>query len=153
MTAPKESAIKDGVLRSSVQMVMLTAPDPAAAARFYVEQLGFRIATDSPEESIVEGLGMQVVLTRGARGRFDRPPGPDSAIEIPCTMQRIEAVWESDQARFRDLAGPMLDASGTFVYVTLDPANNALALVAPLPSDRDEAPIERVTQRIKRPDF
>ena len=37
--------------------------------------------------------------------------------------------------------------------MTLDPARNAVALVAPLPSARDSVPEERVTQKLTRPLF
>lgn len=139
------------MLRSSVQMVMLTAPDVAAAAAFYVEHLGFRPAG---EEGMVEGYGMQIVLGEGPGGTHERAPEPaQAALEIPATMARIEALWDHDRARDPSAVGPMLDSSGAFVYVTLDPARNAIALVSPLPSDRDELPRERVTQRLRRPDF
>lgn len=138
----------------SVQMVMLTAPDIEAAARFYVEHLAFRQSSLGPDEAIVEGYGMQVVFSHGPGGKHTSPPSPDRvAIEIPATMPRIEALWDRDRARDPDTLGPMLDPSGAFVYVTLDPANNAIALVSPLPTERSDLAPERVTQKMRRPDF
>ena len=135
-------------------MVMMTAPDPAATGAFYVEHLGFRVAEQHDDEVIVEGYGMQIVFTRGEGGGHAQSPDPaDAAIEIPATMARVETIWDRDRERDPGVIGPMLDPSGAFVYVTLDPARNAVALVSPLPSEREEPPIERVTQRLKRPEF
>lgn len=142
------------MLRSSVQMVMLTAPDVRAAAEFYVEHLGFRLAATQPTEAIVEGYGMQLVFSPGPGGSHASAPEPALAVlELPTTMPRIEALWDRDRALDAGVVGPMLDPSGAFVYVTLDPARNAVALVSPLPSEREEVPRERVTQRLRRPDF
>jgi catechol 2,3-dioxygenase-like lactoylglutathione lyase family enzyme len=141
-------------MQHSVQMVMLTAPDVVAAARFYADHLAFRITSSSDDEVIVEGYGMQIVLTPGPGGKHVEAPSPaQAAIEIPATMQRIEGVWDRDRQRDATVLGPMLDPSGAFVYVTLDPARNAVALVSPLPSEREEVRMDRVTQRLKRPDF
>lgn len=137
----------------SVQMVMLTAPDLRAAADFYVELLGFRLATLTADEAVVEGYGMQVVFSPGEGGKHRTPPAAARAtIEIPVAMPRIEALWDHDRARDPETLGPMLDPSGVFVYVTLDPANNAVALVSPLPTERDEIRQERVTQKMRRPE-
>ncbi len=142
------------MLHTSVQMVMLTAPDPSVAAEFYVEHLAFRLTISTVEEVIVEGYGMQIVLTPGpGAGHSLAPPLERVAIEIPSTMQRIELIWDRDRARDALVVGPMLDSTGAFIYVTLDPAGNAVALVSPLPSDRDEIQKERVTQKMRRPDF
>jgi catechol 2,3-dioxygenase-like lactoylglutathione lyase family enzyme len=138
----------------SVQMVMLTAPELREAAAFYVEHLGFRATAVTETEAVVEGYGMQLVFSPGPGGAHSSAPAPErAAIEIPSTMPRIEALWERDRARDPDVLGPLLDASGAFVYVTLDPARNAVALVAPLPSERESVPAERVTQKLTRPAF
>ena len=138
--------------RSSVQMVMLTAPEPRKAAAFYVEHLGFRMLdAEDDEESTVEGFGMHVVIERGAGGAHTSPPARERVVaEIPSTTARIDAVWDRDREQHPDVAGPMLEASGSFVYVTVDPAGNAIALVAPLPTDASMT-ADRVTQRIERP--
>ena len=129
----------------SVQMVMLTAPRLREAAAFYVDHLGFRATALSEREAVVEAYGMQVVLSIGPGGGHTSAPAPErAAVEIPSTMARIEALWERDRA---------LDPGGAFVYVTLDPAGNAVALVAPLPSESDSVPEERVTQKLTRPLF
>lgn len=141
-------------MRSSVQMVMLTAPDVRLTADFYVEHLGFRLAQADDEEVIVDAYGMQLVFSQGPGGAHTSAPEPGQAVlEIPSSMQRIEALWDRDRAGDPMVIGPMLDPSGAFIYVTLDPARNAVALVSPLPSERDEVPRERVTQRLRRPDF
>lgn len=138
----------------SVQMVMLTAPGLREAAAFYVDHLGFRATALSEREAVVEAYGMQVVLSIGPGGGHSSAPAPErAAIEIPSTMARIEALWERDRALDPDVLGPLLDPGGAFVYVTLDPARNAVALVAPLPSERDSVPEERVTQKLTRPPF
>jgi catechol 2,3-dioxygenase-like lactoylglutathione lyase family enzyme len=62
------------MLRSSVQMVMLTAPDVRAAAAFYVEHLGFRSAAVDTNEAIVEGYGMQIVFSPGPGGTHELAP-------------------------------------------------------------------------------
>jgi catechol 2,3-dioxygenase-like lactoylglutathione lyase family enzyme len=132
---------------------MLTAPDVKDASSFYVEHLGFRMTEINNDEAVVEGYGMHLVFTEGPRGRHTEAPDPrEASIEIPSTMQRIEALWDRDRALDPTVLGPMLDPSGAFVYVTLDPAGNAVALLAALPSEREE-PRERVTQRLKRPDI
>lgn len=140
------------LLRSSVQMLMLSAPDPAAAAAFYIDYLGFQRAPSGVDEAIVEGYGMQVVLSLGEGGGHAAPPAATQAFEVPATMERIEALWEADRSRFGPVEGPVLDASGAFVYVSVDPAGNAVALVAPLPNER-EGTVERVTQRLRLPPF
>ncbi len=141
-------------MRSSVQMVMLTAPDVRLAADFYVEHLGFRLAHANHEEAIVDAYGMQLVFSIGPGGTHSNAPEPAQAVlELPATMQRIEALWDRDREADPLVTGPMLDPSGAFIYVTLDPARNAIALVSPLPSARDDVPRERVTQRLRRPDF
>lgn len=153
MTRRARSAIKiTTLLRSSVQMLMLSAPDPEAAAAFYIDYLGFRPAQSGVDEAIVEGYGMQVVLSLGEGGGHTSPPAAAQAFEVPGTMERIETLWEVDRARFGPVQGPVLDGTGAFVYVSVDPAGNAVALVAPLPSER-EGTVERVTQRLRLPPF
>jgi len=139
----------------SVQLVMLTAPDVREVAAFYVEHLGFHSTSLTDHEAVVEGYGMQVILSPGEGGRHTSPPAPErAAVEIPSSMPRIEALWDRDRARDPDALGPLLDPSGAFVYVTLDPARNAVVLIAPLPSERESSvPQERVTQKLKRPVF
>lgn len=142
------------MLRSSVQMVMLTAPDVRTAARFYVDLLGFRDVSSGETEAIVEGFGMQVVPSPGPGGPHARAPSPEqAAFEVPASMARIESVWEHDCARDPGVLGPILDPRGSFVYVTLDPARNAVALVSPLPADGEALPQGRVTQKLRRPDL
>jgi catechol 2,3-dioxygenase-like lactoylglutathione lyase family enzyme len=91
-------------------MMMLTAPDVAATAAFYVDHLGFRVAARTAEEVIVEGHGMQIVLSVGPGGRHVDAPSPDqAAVEIPSTMPRIEALWDLDRTRDHSALGPMLE--------------------------------------------
>ncbi|HEY3742272.1 MAG TPA: VOC family protein [Bryobacteraceae bacterium] len=45
--------------------ILIQAPDPAAAARFYVEQLGFEITDESPFIISLEGEKINLYIERG----------------------------------------------------------------------------------------
>lgn len=143
-----------GAVRTSVQMVMLAAPDVEAAGRFYSEKLGYRVVSAEPDEVVLDGYGMQVVLSRGpGDGLSSAPPRDRASVELTVDMKRMEQVWEADRRRDPTVKGPVLDGRGVFVYVTLDPAGNAVALVTALPRVAPDAPEGRVTKRLRRPDF
>lgn len=133
---------------------MLAAPRPRAAARFYVDLLGYRTVTEDDGEVVLDGYGMQLVLSAGPGDELGRPPPrEEAAVELTVDMARMETVWEADRARDPGIPGPVLDGRGVFVYVTLDPAGNAVALVTALPRTTPDAPEGRVTKRLRRPDF
>lgn len=135
-------------------MVLLQAPDPREAARFYTGHLGYRAVTEDAEEVILDGYGMQIVLSRGQGDGLTEPPAREqAAVEVTVDMRRMESVWEADRDRNPGIQGPVLDGRGVFVYVTLDPAGNPVALVTTLPRVTPDAPEGRVTKRLRRPDF
>lgn len=45
--------------------ILLQAPDPKAAAAFYVEQLGFMITDDSPQMISLQGNNINLFIERG----------------------------------------------------------------------------------------
>lgn len=134
-------------------MVMLSAPDPRVAGAFYVDVLGCGWGDATDEECVLEGYGMQIVVSLGPAGEHTSPPAREHAdVEMMVPMERMEAAWARD--RESGLMGaPVLDGSGTFVYVTVDPGGNALSLVTPLPVGDGGVRPERITKRLKRPDF
>lgn len=135
-------------------MVLLQAPDPRETASFYSSQLGYRPVHEDPEEVVLDGYGMQIVISRGqGDGLTEPPPREQAAVEVTVDMRRMESVWEADRQRNPKVAGPVLDGRGVFVYVTLDPAGNPVALVTALPRVTPDAPEGRVTKRLRRPDF
>jgi len=135
-------------------MVLLQAPDPREAARFYTSQLGYRPISEEPGEVVLDGYGMQIVLSRGQGDGLTEPPSRDeAAVEVTVDMRRMEQVWEADRERDPTVLGPVLDGRGVFVYVTLDPAGNPVALVTALPRMTPDTPEGRVTKRLRRPDF
>lgn len=135
-------------------MVLLQAPDPRAAAQFYASQLGYRTVTEDPVEVVLDGYGMQIVISQGQGDGLTEPPAREqAAVEVTVDMRRMESVWEADRARNPRVQGPVLDGRGVFVYVTLDPAGNPVALVTALPRVTPDTPEGRVTKRLSRPDF
>lgn len=134
-------------------MVMLTAPDPKVAGEFYAQTLGCAWGDATEEECLLEGHGLQIVVSRGPAGEHQTPPSRENAdIEIMVPMPCMEAAWTRDRG-LGHAGAPVLDASGTFVYVTVDPGGNAISLITPLPTADDEVRPERITKRLKRPDF
>lgn len=143
-----------GAVRTSVQMVLLRAPDPPATARFYTTHLGYRPVTEDADEVILDGYGMQIVISRGQGDGLTEPPSrEEAAVEVTVDMRRMEAVWDEDRKKNPRVLGPVLDGRGVFVYVTLDPAGNPVALVTALPRVTPDMPEGRVTKRLRRPDF
>ncbi|MDH5492814.1 MAG: hypothetical protein OEY14_12750, partial [Myxococcales bacterium] len=129
----------------SVQMVMLTAPVPETSGLFYAEVLACEWVERSPREVILDGHGLQIVISSGAGGGHLDPPPPDGVnLELMVPMSCIQAAWERDRRMGRE-AGPVLQDTGSFVYVTLDPAHNAISLMAPLPP-RSELEGERTAR-------
>ncbi len=45
--------------------ILVQAPDPKAAATFYVEQLGFTITGDTPEMTSLHGKNINLFIERG----------------------------------------------------------------------------------------
>lgn len=114
---------------------MLEAPDCALASTYYCEVLGFRQIQLTDEELVVEGYGMQVVVSRGEGDQLlAAPDRSDAALEINVPMLRMEQVWERDRGDRPGVAGPVLCGNGHFSYVTLDPGGNAVVLTTPLPT-------------------
>jgi catechol 2,3-dioxygenase-like lactoylglutathione lyase family enzyme len=153
LTRSRARAPLDGV-RTGAQAVTLAAPDPRAAARFYADWLGCRIVSAGADGVVLDAYGREVVLSRGpGAGHRRAPPGDQAALSLHVEMGRMESIWELDRRRDPTVPAPLLDARGLFVYVTLDPAGNAVALLARLPSLADDGLGGRVTKRLSRPDF
>ena len=47
--------------------ILIQAPDPRAAAEFYVQQLGFEITGESPEMISVHGPNINLFIERGPK--------------------------------------------------------------------------------------
>ncbi|MEZ4249191.1 MAG: VOC family protein [Polyangiales bacterium] len=89
-----------GVL-NSVELVLVTVPEPTTAVSFYVERLGFR-CLDSDDDAATLQLGsLQLVLQRG--------PVPDTGgaarIHIPGVRETLESVWRDDRRQRPSVAG------------------------------------------------
>ena len=116
-----------GVL-NSVELVLVTVPEPTTAVSFYVERLGFR-CLDSDDDAATLQLGsLQLVLQRG--------PVPDTGgaarIHIRVSRETLESVWRDDRRQRPSVAGPRLVAGAIFEYETLDPAGNVVRLKTPV---------------------
>ncbi len=136
----------------SVQMVMLRAPNPQETAEYYIDSLGFSMHHQVEQEVVLEGYGFQLVFSPGPGAQRDAPPSADGAeLSILVPMAVMEAAWERDRERLGEVRGPLLGDTGTFVYVSLDPAGNAVALLSPLPGSGFGGR-RPTTQRLRRVD-
>ncbi|MBX3250941.1 MAG: hypothetical protein KF901_27435 [Myxococcales bacterium] len=114
---------------NSVELVLVSAPDPRVASEFYVTRLGFR-SLDVDETGATVQLGaMQIVIQRGAA-----PAGPGPVVHVRVPMETLERVWEEDRRADPGRAGPRLIAGGSFEYRTIDPAGNVVRLKTQVPS-------------------
>jgi catechol 2,3-dioxygenase-like lactoylglutathione lyase family enzyme len=133
-------------------MVMLRARNPRETAEYYIASLGFSLDHEIDDEVALEGYGFQLVFSRGTGAEREAPPTADDAeLSILVPMAVMEAAWERDRARLGDVRGPILGDTGSFVYVSLDPAGNAVALLSPLPGSGFGGR-RPTTQRLRRID-
>lgn len=49
---------------NSVELVLVTVPEPDVAVRFYVERLGFRCVDSDPDAATLQLGSLQLVLQR-----------------------------------------------------------------------------------------
>jgi len=133
-------------------MVMLRAPNPRDAAEFYLAALGFTLHHEVEDEVVLEGYGFQLVFSPGPGAQRGTTPAPDDAeLSILVPMAVMEAAWEHDRAHTERVKVNVPAATGTFVYVSLDPAGNAVALLSPLPGGGFGGR-RATTQRLRRID-
>jgi len=133
-------------------MVMLRAPDPRVAAAYYVETLRFRLEREAKGEVLLEGYGFQLVFTPGPGAqRTAAPPADDAELSVLVPMEVMEHAWNYDRAERPEVHGPILGETGTFVYVALDPAGNAVELMSALPGSGFGGR-RPTTQRLRRID-
>jgi catechol 2,3-dioxygenase-like lactoylglutathione lyase family enzyme len=113
---------------NSVELVLVTVPEPDVAVRFYVERLGFRCVDSDPDAATLQLGALQLVLQRG--------PVPDTGgsprIHIRVPRATLEAVWSEDRRVRPGVAGPRLVAGAIFEYETRDPAGNLVRLKTPV---------------------
>lgn len=113
---------------NSVELVLVTVPEPAVAVRFYVDRLGFRCLDEDPDSATLQLGALQLVLQRG--------PVPDTEgkprIHIRVPRETLERVWAEDQRTGSTTAGPRLVAGAVFEYQTSDPAGNLVRLKTPV---------------------
>lgn len=112
----------------SVELVLVTVPDPEQAVTFYVDRLGFRCLDVDPDAATIQLGALQIVLQRG--------PVADTAgsarIHIRVPRETLESVWKVDRARALGTPGPRLVAGAIFEYETKDPAGNVVRLKTPV---------------------
>lgn len=116
------------VVLNSVELVLVTVPEPEVAVRFYVDRLGFRCLDVDPDAATLQLGTLQLVLQRG--------PVPDTGgsprIHVRVPRATLEAVWAEDRRTSPTVAGPRLVAGAIFEYETRDPAGNLVRLKTPV---------------------
>lgn len=121
---------------NSVELVLVTVPEPTTAVSFYVERLGFRCLDSDADAATLQLGSLQLVLQRG--------PVPDTGgkarIHIRVSRETLESVWRDDRRQRPSVAGPRLVAGAIFEYETLDPAGNVVRLKTPVAGPGGGAP-------------
>ncbi len=91
--------------------ILLQAPRSVAAARFYVEQLGFAIDAQTPELISLHGPSVNLFIERGPGARPDpggdgrRRGGPPSAGWPPGAAEIVKDEPEFPRCYVRDPSG------------------------------------------------
>lgn len=115
--------------RRSVELVLLSVLDPAAAVPFY-RQMGFSVVAEHPDEVVLESPGLQLVLMQVDELE---PDDGKPRLELRVSLETLERIWNRDERDDPTLPGPTLSPEGAFEYRARDPSGNRVRIIAPLP--------------------